>query len=167
MKKIAILSMLLGFGLFLASCGGGSPEQSTQTAPEEEAVEQQQEEVQQPEQSPLEAQLARGKKIYKEKCIVCHQADANGVKGAFPPLAKSDYLLADPTRGIAQTLNGSNEEMVVNGVTYNAPMTPQVTTKEDAVAVINYVLKTFNGYTDEQMLTMEDAAHIEINPIQQ
>lgn len=160
-----MLSMLLGMGIFLASCGGGSPEQTQQAEQKEEPVKQEQ--VQQPEQSPLEAQLEKGKQIYNEKCIVCHQADAMGVKGAFPPLAKSDYLLADPARGIAQTLNGSNEEMVVNGVTYNAPMTPQVTTKEDALAVINYVLKQFNGYTDDQLLTMEDAAHVKVEPMKQ
>lgn len=45
-------------------------------------------------------------------------------------------------------------------------MTPQVETKEDAVAVINYVLKHFNGYTDDQLLTMEDVADVEIKPMQ-
>jgi mono/diheme cytochrome c family protein len=115
--------------------------------------------------SPLETQLALGESIYKEKCIVCHQADAKGVPGAFPPLANADYLLADPVRGVAQTLNGSNEEMIVNGVVYNAPMVPQVETKEEALAVINYVLKHFNGYKDDQLLNMDDIKDVVIDPI--
>lgn len=109
-----------------------------------------------------EAMMKRGEEIYKEKCIVCHQADGNGLPGAFPPLAKSDYLLKDPVRGVAQTLNGSHEEMIVNGVTYNMPMTPQVDTKEDAVAVINYVLKNFGN--DAELVTMDDVKEVKVNP---
>jgi len=161
MKKYTIFKMVVaGIAILFTSCGGGSTE--TSNAPKDESPAK---EMVKPEASGLAAQLAQGEKIYKEKCIVCHMADAKGVAGAFPPLAGSDYLLADPKRGIHQTLNGSHEVMVVNGVSYNAPMVPQVQTKEDAVAVVNYVLKTFNGYTDDKLLTMEDAAGIEINPM--
>lgn len=160
MKKYTILSLIISGAAFVfTSCGGGGSTDTSMT-PKEGVKQEVKAEV-----SGLAAQLAQGEKIYKEKCIVCHQADAKGVANAFPPLAGSDYLLADPKRGIAQTLNGSHEAMVVNGVTYNAPMVPQVQTKEDAVAVINYVLKTFNGYTDDKLLKMEDAAGIEINPM--
>ncbi|MBN1340639.1 MAG: cytochrome c [Bacteroidales bacterium] len=110
----------------------------------------------------LEAQLALGARIYREKCIVCHQPDGKGVEGAFPPLANSDYLQADPVRGVAQTLNGSNEEMTVNGITYHRAMEPQLSEKEEALAVINYVLKQLNGYPAEKLLTMEDIVNIEI-----
>lgn len=161
MKRFKILSVItICSAILLSSCGGGGTKESS-TANENTKKE----EVKTGYAAALTAQLQLGEKIYKEKCIVCHQIDAKGVAGAFPPLADSDYLLADPKRGIAQTLNGSNLEMVVNGVTYKAPMTPQVQTKEQAVAVINYVLKTFNGYTDDKLLTMQDAEGIEINPI--
>ena len=108
------------------------------------------------------AQMAKGKAIYEEKCIVCHMADAKGVAGAFPPLAQSDYLLKDKVRAVEQTFNGSHEEMVVNGVTYNMPMTPQVDTKEDAVAVINYVLNNFGN--DGGYVTMEEVKDVVIKP---
>jgi nitrite reductase (NO-forming) len=161
MKRFTFLSVItVSSAILLSSCGGGGTKESSsanENTPKEE--------VKTGDNAALTAQLQLGEKIYKEKCIVCHQIDAKGVPGAFPPLAGSDYLLADPKRGIAQTLNGSNLEMVVNGVTYKAPMTPQVQTKEQAVAVINYVLKTFNGYTDDKLLKMEDAEDIEINPI--
>ena len=55
--------------------------------------------------------------------------------------------------------------MVVNGETYIAPMTPQVQTREEALAVINYVLKHFNGYSDDKLLKMEEIMDIEINPM--
>ena len=108
----------------LQSCGG-----STETKTEAPA----QAEVKTETAAVQEEPFAEGKKIYMEKCIVCHQANGEGIVGAFPPLKNSDYLLADKVRAVAQTLNGSNEQMVVNGVTYTAPMPPQVDTKEEAV----------------------------------
>ncbi len=81
-------------------------------------------------------------------------------RGPSPPIANSDYLLADRVRAVVQALNGSNEEMVVNGITYTAPMTPQVDNKEDAVAVINYVLNSFGN--DGGWVTMEDVKDVKI-----
>jgi mono/diheme cytochrome c family protein len=163
MKKNKIIALFTVIAVvFFAACGGGGSTEKAQ-APKEEPKK---EEVKPAETSGLAAQLELGEKIYKEKCIVCHQADAKGVQDAFPPLANADYLLADLKRGVAQTLNGSHEEMVINGATYNAPMTPQVQTLEEAVSVINYVLKEFNGYTDDKLIKMEDVADIEINPMQ-
>jgi nitrite reductase (NO-forming) len=162
MKKSGILFIVAIFAIsLLSSCGGGA---TTET--KEEAKQEVKQEEAKPAATGLEAQLARGKDLYDTKCVVCHQADAKGIKGAFPPLANADYLQADLKRAVAQTLNGSNEEMIVNGEKYHAPMTPQVETIEDAVAVINYVLKTFNGYTDDQLVKIEDVADIEIKPMQ-
>lgn len=104
----------------------------------------------------------KGAKIYKEKCIICHQVSGEGIPGAFPPLKNSDYLFADKVRAVAQTLNGSNVEMVVNGITYTAPMTPQVDNKEDAVAVINYVLNAWGNKGGT--VTLEDVKDVKINP---
>ncbi|HPE58107.1 MAG TPA: cytochrome c [Bacteroidales bacterium] len=161
MKKINLLSVLVAFTVvLLSSCGGGGTTETTETKEEPK------QEVKETAKSPYDAQMELGAKLYTEKCVACHQADAKGIPNAFPPLAGSDYLLADPKRGIHQTLNGSHEEMVVNGATYNAPMTPQVKTKEEALAVINYVLVHFNGYNQDQLLKMEDIADIEINPMQ-
>lgn len=163
MNRNTIITVFSIFAIaLLTSCGGGG----TETAKAPEKQEPKKEEVKKAEPSALEAQLQLGEKIYKEKCIVCHQADAKGLPNAFPPLANSDYLQADLKRGVAQTLNGSNHEITVNGAKYSAPMTPQVKTLEEAVAVINYVLKEFNGYTDDQLVKVEDVQDIEIKPIQ-
>jgi mono/diheme cytochrome c family protein len=159
MKQFRFILMAALTAFLFSACSGGSdkPTSDDQSQTQTEEVTDS--------RSPLEIQLALGESIYKEKCIVCHQADAKGLPGAFPPLANADYLLADPVRGVAQTLNGSNEEMVVNGVVYHAPMVPQVETKEEALAVINYVLKHFNGYNDDQLLDMDDIKDVVIDPM--
>lgn len=113
-----------------------------------------------PQDNPADAKYPLGANIYKTKCIACHQATGEGMPGVFPPLKGSDYLLADKVRAVTQVLNGSNEEMVVNGVSYTMPMTPQVDTKEDAVAVINYVLNSWGN--DGGTVTMEEVKDVKI-----
>ncbi len=115
-----------------------------------------------PQTDPADAKYPKGAKIYKEKCIICHMANGEGITGAFPPLKNSDYLFADKVRAVSQTLNGSHEPMVVNGVTYVAPMAPQVNTKEDAVAVINYVLNAWGNKGGT--VSMEDVKDVKIDP---
>lgn len=106
------------------------------------------------------AKYPNGAKIYSTKCFVCHQATGEGVAGAFPPLKGSDYLLADKKRAVKQVLNGSNEAMLVNGVTYTIPMPFQVDTHQDAVDVINYVLNSWGN--DGGTITVDEVKDIKI-----
>ena len=115
-----------------------------------------------PDQDPADTKFPKGSKIYKEKCIICHQANGKGIPGAFPPLKNSDYLFADKVRAVSQVLNGSQIEMIVNGVTYTAPMTPQVNTKEDAVEIINYVLNAWGNKGGT--VKLEEVKDVVINP---
>ncbi|MGP8217381.1 MAG: c-type cytochrome [Bacteroidia bacterium] len=95
--------------------------------------------------------LAPGKKVYQTTCVVCHQPDGAGVTGIYPPLAQSDYLLADKNRAIHQVLKGSSGEIKVNGKTFHSLMPPQGgNLKDDEIAaVLNYVYHSFgnNGFT--------------------
>lgn len=159
-KTTLLLAVLISIGLAFTACSGGGEEKAK--APEKEVVPETQAAPEATAEDDWAAQMKRGEEIYKTKCIVCHMADGKGVANAFPPLAESDYLMADLVRAVEQTLNGSHEEMVVNGVTYNAPMTPQVDTKEDGVAVINYVLNNFGNPGGK--VTMEDVKDIEVAP---
>lgn len=113
-----------------------------------------------PPQDPADAKFPNGAKIYKEKCIVCHQVTGEGIPGAFPPLKNADYLLADKKRAVQQVLNGSNEAMTVNGIVYTVPMPPQVDTHQDAVDVINYVLNAWGN--DGGTITLEEVKDIKI-----
>lgn len=146
-----------GMAFTMQSCGGEASTKEENTTAKNETPAPKEEKVV-VEDNPM----ALGEKIYMEKCIVCHQANGEGIPGAFPPLKNSDYLFADKVRAVTQVLNGSHEEMVVNGLTYNAPMTQQVDTKEEAVAVINYVLNAWGN--DGGMVTLEDVKDVVIDP---
>ncbi|HTB31009.1 MAG TPA: cytochrome c [Bacteroidia bacterium] len=90
-----------------------------------------------------------GKTVYQKTCIVCHQADGNGTPGIYPPLASSDYLLADKFRAIKQVIKGSAGKLTVNGTEYQGVMTPQSLNDSDVAQVLNYVYHSFgnNGFT--------------------
>lgn len=95
---------------------------------------------------------AAGAEVYEKNCIACHQAKGEGVKGAFPPLAKSDYLLADKNRAIKQIIHGSSGEMTVNGETYNTIMPPQPISDEEVRDVMNYILNSWGNNGGEVTL---------------
>lgn len=96
-------------------------------------------------QEPVNEKYAVGKSVYDRSCVVCHMEDGKGLEGTFPPLAGSDYLLNDPTRALKQVMEGSSEEMTVNGVAYNGIMPAQDVTKEEAVEVVNYILNAWGN----------------------
>ena len=154
MKKTSLLLIpLFAITLILTSCGGGSQPAADQAAAKGQYADL---------PADIQAMMPRGEEIYKTKCTVCHQATALGIENVFPPLSKADYLLADKVRAVAQTLNGSRLDMTVNGKVYSQEMVPQVDTREDAVAVINYVLNNFGNKGG--FVTLAEVQGIEIKP---
>ncbi len=70
------------------------------------------------------AQIQAGEKVYQSACLACHQANGQGLPGAFPPLAGSDYLKANTKRAIDNVLNGLQGKITVNGKEFNSVMPP-------------------------------------------
>jgi mono/diheme cytochrome c family protein len=93
----------------------------------------------------LKASIERGKEVYNTQCITCHMEKGEGIEGAFPPLAKSDYLMADKNRSIKQILEGASGEMTVNGKTYNGEMPAIDLTDEQVSDVLNYVRNSWGN----------------------
>jgi mono/diheme cytochrome c family protein len=93
----------------------------------------------------LKASIERGKEVYNTHCITCHMEKGEGLEGAFPPLAKSDYLMADKGRSIKQILKGASGEMIVNGKTYNGEMPAIDLTDEQVSDVLNYVRNSWGN----------------------
>lgn len=123
MKRICLIAACAA--LFLYSCGNSQSE-SNDSAPVAS--------------KPKET----GEDIYKRTCVACHQATGDGVPGAFPPLAKSDYL-ADKEATIKQVLKGGTGEMTVNGKTYNGVMPPQALEDGEIASVLTYVYCNFGN----------------------
>jgi mono/diheme cytochrome c family protein len=93
----------------------------------------------------LKASIERGKEIYSAQCMTCHQEQGEGLEDVFPPLAKSDYLMADKKRSIVQTLKGLSGEIKVNGKTYNGEMTGFDLSDQEVSDVLNYVRNSWGN----------------------
>ncbi|RAV99348.1 c-type cytochrome [Pseudochryseolinea flava] len=93
----------------------------------------------------LKASITRGKEVYTTQCMTCHMEQGEGIEGAFPPLAKSDYLMADKKRSITQILHGLSGEIKVNGVTYNGEMAAIELTDQELSDVLNYVRNSWGN----------------------
>lgn len=96
----------------------------------------------------LKASISRGKEVYTTQCITCHLEQGEGIEGTFPPLAKSDYLMADKKRSILQILHGASGEMKVNGITYNGEMPAIELSDEEVSDVLNYVRNSWGNKGD-------------------
>lgn len=150
-KTLALASMVSFLG-FMTSCGGAKEETKTETT----EVATPADETPALEEAPVAETTAGldGKAIFAAKCQVCHQENGEGVPGAFPPLAKSDYL-QDKVASIKATISGLQGEVVVNGVTYNSVMAPVPMSDEELLAVMNYI---YSSWGNEGSVTMEDIA---------
>jgi nitrite reductase (NO-forming) len=96
-----------------------------------------------------EIQVEKGKQVFLQTCFVCHQVDGQGIPAQIPPLAKSDYLMADKARSIRGVLMGQSGEMIVNGKTYNGQMIPlNYLSDEDIANALTYVRNSFGNSGD-------------------
>ena len=66
--------------------------------------------------------IAQGKQLYATVCVACHQATGMGVPGAFPPLAKSEWVNGSEERIIRILLHGLGGSIQVSGATFNGAM---------------------------------------------
>jgi len=93
----------------------------------------------------LAASSERGKEIYLRNCVSCHMDQGEGLEGIFPPVAKSDYMLADKKRAIQQTLYGVSGKMTVNGKEYEGEMNGFDITDEEMSDLMNYIFNSFGN----------------------
>ncbi|HYJ40519.1 MAG TPA: copper-containing nitrite reductase [Steroidobacteraceae bacterium] len=91
-----------------------------------------------------EQQVKAGEVLFKGTCSACHQENGAGIENVFPPLAKSDYLLASRKRAIGVALNGLTGPVTVNGVSYNSVMPPMSQLNDDEIA--NILTFTLNSW---------------------
>ncbi len=107
----------------------------------------------------LKASIERGSVIYKDFCVVCHQTNGEGVEGAFPPLAKADYLMENRTESIKAIKFGQTGEITVNGKKYNNAMTPLGLYDEEIADVMNYITNSW-GNKNDKIITVEEVSQL-------
>ena len=94
----------------------------------------------------LKASITRGEDVYTAQCMSCHLEQGEGIESVYPPLAKSDYLMADKKRSIDETLYGLTGQIKVKGVTYDGVMTGfEALSDEDVSDVLNYIRNSFGN----------------------
>lgn len=99
----------------------------------------------------------KGKQVYAKLCVACHQATGLGIPGAFPPLAKSDYLNKDANRAIKGVVKGLNGPIVVNGVKYNGAMPPAALSDQEIADALTYVYNSWGNNKTKVTVAMVKA----------
>ncbi|UOB16925.1 c-type cytochrome [Abyssalbus ytuae] len=106
----------------------------------------------------LLASMERGKAVYNEFCITCHMNAGQGVENAFPPLAKSDYLLKNRKESIHLVKYGGTGTITVNGKKYTGAMTRLGLTDKEVADVLNFVMNSWGNKSPDMVTEQEVAA---------
>ena len=131
--------VLIALAVFVMACGSSGKKQAESQTSQKTMVADQ-----------------HGELMYKRHCLSCHQKDAGGIPGMYPPLAKNKVVSGDASKLIDIVLNGMSGEIEVNGETYNGVMASyRNLTDKDIAAVLNYLRSGFknsgNEITPEQV----------------
>ena len=86
-----------------------------------------------------------GRRLYAQNCAACHQPEGQGITGAFPPLAGSDYLFQDPEAAIAIVLYGLSVPIQVNSVAYDGVMPAVHLSDTDVASILTFVMNSFGN----------------------
>ncbi len=109
--------------------------------------------------SDFEKSKIRGQIIYTNNCASCHLAQGQGMAGAFPPLAKSDYLVKTPAKAVRAIKYGLMGAITVNGTKYDSMMPEAGLTDAETADVMNYILNAW-GNSNPKMMTEKMVADI-------
>lgn len=92
-----------------------------------------------------------GAGIYSAQCSTCHQANGQGVPGAFPPLAGSEWLQADAEIPVAIVHDGLQGQIEVAGNTFEGVMPGLGAQLSDAelAAVLSYARSQWGNDASE------------------
>lgn len=88
-----------------------------------------------------------GAAVFASNCASCHQANGQGIAGAFPPVAGHlpDLVRADRTYPVKLLLNGLQGAITVNGTSYNGQMPAwSHLSDEELAAVLNYAVTAWD-----------------------
>jgi glucose/arabinose dehydrogenase len=106
--------------------------------------------------APPAEQLARGEKIFVEKCALCHQPSGLGTPPVYPPLAQSDWLMANRERTIRVLCEGLSGPITVAGQRYDNLMPAQILDDAPVADVLTYATNSWGNQSP--VFTSEEVA---------
>lgn len=114
-----------------------------------------------------------GAALYAQHCVACHQANGQGLPGAFPTIANhiGDLVAADRVYPMQLLLYGMVGPITVNGTAYNGLMPAFGAIMDDAqiAAVLEHVLDAWGDRAvvgdDHAPYTAEDLAAVRAQPL--
>lgn len=87
-----------------------------------------------------------GEQTFQTVCAACHQANAQGLPGAFPPLAASEWINTDVETPVRVLIAGLSGPVTVKGTAYNSMMPPPPGLDDEKIAqVLTYVRSHFEN----------------------
>ncbi|SEW32004.1 c-type cytochrome [Chitinophaga arvensicola] len=90
--------------------------------------------------------VARGKKVYEQYCLTCHQVDGSGVPHLNPPLIKTTFVLGEKPALVQVILKGMQSSVPIDDEYYSNNMPPHNFLKDQEIAdVLTYVRNNFGN----------------------
>lgn len=91
--------------------------------------------------------IAKGKKIYETRCLVCHQSDGGGVPNMNAPLDGSTNVVGNNIGRLVKIIKeGYSEKIVLDGYYYSNVMTPNPDFKDADIAnVLSYIRTSWSN----------------------
>ncbi len=84
-------------------------------------------------------QMERGAALYAQQCVLCHQPSGLGAPPVYPPLAHSDWLVAERERAIKAVCEGLGGPIAVNGQAFENAMPAQMLDDAQVADVLTFV----------------------------
>jgi len=93
----------------------------------------------------MQASITRGKQVYLEQCLACHQVDGLGVQGMNPPLVRTKFVTGDKKALVKIVLTGL-QGVQIDGEDYHGVMAPHPDLTDQQIAdVLTYVRNSFGN----------------------
>ncbi len=126
----------------VVACGGNTRETRNESQPVAATTET----ASRPAENVSTPELSKGKQVYEQYCLACHQANGEGVPGLYPPIAESEWVQGDKQRLIGVIVNGLEGPIEVRGETYNQAMPPHgFLSNEQIAGVASYIRQNFGN----------------------
>ncbi len=115
-------------------------------------------------QSSIKASIERGKTIYLQRCLACHQADGGGVPRLNPPLdAASKVKGNDKFYLVRIVIKGMTERVEIDGEYYDNNMSANPDLTDTQIAdVLTYIRNNWSNKASPVTVAEVKTARIKI-----